>query len=162
MKKKLMGSGKSKKADKTKSPKTPGKKEKKDRMWDNGGTQKEAVNLDYSRKNGNEDSKDENPSDNVTNINKEMVKTMKGDLQDIEVETDDEELEDSEVEEESVDQGQTSEKQAKTTESSKSWGMFSMFSGLVGNKTITREDMRQVLDKLRDQLIAKNVASDIA
>uniref|UniRef100_A0A8D1JX56 SRP54-type proteins GTP-binding domain-containing protein n=1 Tax=Sus scrofa TaxID=9823 RepID=A0A8D1JX56_PIG len=34
--------------------------------------------------------------------------------------------------------------------------------GLVGSKSLSREDMESVLDKMRDHLIAKNVAADIA
>lgn len=33
---------------------------------------------------------------------------------------------------------------------------------LVGSKTVTQEDMAPVLDKMRDHLIAKNVAAEIA
>merc|ERR1712045_31013 len=51
----------------------------------------------------------------------------------------------------------------KTDSSSKSGGgMFSLFTNLVGNKAITREDLEPVLAKLRDNLIAKNVASEVA
>jgi len=46
--------------------------------------------------------------------------------------------------------------------SSKSGGMFSMFSSLVGSKPLTREDLAPVLEKLRDNLIGKNVASEVA
>merc|ERR1712013_84007 len=45
---------------------------------------------------------------------------------------------------------------------SKSCGMFSMFSSLVGSKPLTREDLSPVLEKLRDNLIGKNVASEVA
>jgi len=41
-------------------------------------------------------------------------------------------------------------------------GMFSMFSSLVGSKPLTREDLSPVLEKLRDNLIGKNVASEVA
>uniref|UniRef100_A0A673BWN3 SRP54-type proteins GTP-binding domain-containing protein n=1 Tax=Sphaeramia orbicularis TaxID=375764 RepID=A0A673BWN3_9TELE len=41
-------------------------------------------------------------------------------------------------------------------------GMFGMLKGLVGSKSLTREDMESVLEKMRDHLIAKNVAADIA
>jgi len=41
-------------------------------------------------------------------------------------------------------------------------GMFSIFSNLVGNKALTRDDLEPVLAKLRDNLIAKNVASEVA
>lgn len=37
-----------------------------------------------------------------------------------------------------------------------------LFRGLVGSKSLTREDMQVVLDKMKDLLIGKNVASDIA
>jgi len=51
----------------------------------------------------------------------------------------------------------------KSSSSGKSGGgMFSMFSNLVGNKALTREDLEPVLSKLRDTLIAKNVASEVA
>jgi len=41
-------------------------------------------------------------------------------------------------------------------------GMFSMFTNLVGSKALTREDLEPVLAKLRDNLIGKNVASEVA
>jgi signal recognition particle GTPase len=37
-----------------------------------------------------------------------------------------------------------------------------MCRGLVGSKNLTQESMQPVLDKLKDHLIAKNVATDIA
>ncbi|ESO83355.1 hypothetical protein LOTGIDRAFT_133609 [Lottia gigantea] len=49
-------------------------------------------------------------------------------------------------------------------ESNKSggFGMFNMFKNLVGSKALTKEDVAPALDKMRDHLIAKNVAADIA
>uniref|UniRef100_A0A8C5E7C4 SRP54-type proteins GTP-binding domain-containing protein n=1 Tax=Gouania willdenowi TaxID=441366 RepID=A0A8C5E7C4_GOUWI len=41
-------------------------------------------------------------------------------------------------------------------------GMFGMLKGLVGSKNLTQADMEPVLDKMRDHLIAKNVAAEIA
>uniref|UniRef100_A0A1A8PSZ3 Signal recognition particle receptor (Docking protein) n=1 Tax=Nothobranchius rachovii TaxID=451742 RepID=A0A1A8PSZ3_9TELE len=41
-------------------------------------------------------------------------------------------------------------------------GMFGMLKGLVGSKSLSRDDMEPVLEKMRDHLIAKNVAADIA
>uniref|UniRef100_A0A674ND85 SRP receptor subunit alpha n=1 Tax=Takifugu rubripes TaxID=31033 RepID=A0A674ND85_TAKRU len=41
-------------------------------------------------------------------------------------------------------------------------GMFGMLKGLVGSKNLTREDMESVLEKMKDHLIAKNVAADIS
>jgi len=37
-----------------------------------------------------------------------------------------------------------------------------MFTSLVGSKPLTREDLEPVLEKLRDNLIGKNVASEVA
>lgn len=45
---------------------------------------------------------------------------------------------------------------------SRTGGMFSMLSGLVGSKPLTRQDLTPVLEKLRDNLIGKNVASEVA
>eukprot|EP00091_Calanus_sinicus_P009053 TRINITY_DN21428_c0_g1_i1.p2 TRINITY_DN21428_c0_g1~~TRINITY_DN21428_c0_g1_i1.p2 ORF type:complete len:160 (-),score=67.85 TRINITY_DN21428_c0_g1_i1:683-1162(-) len=55
------------------------------------------------------------------------------------------------------------EEMLKSSTSGKSGGgMFSMFSNLVGNKALTREDLEPVLGKLKDNLISKNVASEVA
>ena len=40
--------------------------------------------------------------------------------------------------------------------------MFSIFKGLVGSKALTAEDLEPVISKLRDNLIDKNVASEVA
>lgn len=37
-----------------------------------------------------------------------------------------------------------------------------MFKGLVGSKALTREDLEPVVSKLRDNLVSKNVASEVA
>ncbi|RUS77229.1 hypothetical protein EGW08_015004 [Elysia chlorotica] len=47
-------------------------------------------------------------------------------------------------------------------DSSSGGGMFSMFRNLVGSKTLTADDLQPVLEKMKDHLIAKNVAADIA
>jgi signal recognition particle receptor subunit alpha len=41
-------------------------------------------------------------------------------------------------------------------------GMFSFFKNLTGGKTITREAMEPALDKLKEHLVTKNVAHEIA
>lgn len=75
---------------------------------------------------------------------------MKGVIKDLEVESSDEEYEEEEVE---VEQ--------KTSKPARG-GMFSLFKGLVGSKNLTASDMQPVLEKMKDHLIAKNVAADIA
>merc|ERR1712004_514483 len=63
----------------------------------------------------------------------------------------------------SVDHGDEEEEVGPAVKAgSKSGGMFSMFSSLVGSKPLTRDDLSPVLEKLRDNLIGKNVASEVA
>lgn len=78
-----------------------------------------------------------------------MVGQMHGGIKDLEVESSsDEEIEDVQV-------------QQKSKAESKG-GMFSLFKGLVGSKNLSQQDMKPALDKLKDHLITKNVAADIA
>lgn len=78
---------------------------------------------------------------------------MKGGIRDLEVESDSSDDEESSFEE--IEQSKP-QAQKKTT------GMFSMFKSLVGNKSLDKESMQPVLEKLRDHLISKNVAADIS
>lgn len=82
-----------------------------------------------------------------------MVGQMKGGIKDIEVESS------SDEEEEAEDEDVSEQPQPK---SSSKGGMFSIFKGLVGSKSLTQEGMRPALDKMKDHLIAKNVAADIS
>lgn len=79
---------------------------------------------------------------------------MKGAIKYIEVESSEGEYEDSEEEE-------VPEKKS-TSKPAKSGGMFSIFKTLIGSKNLTLADMQPALDKMKDHLIAKNVAADIA
>lgn len=89
----------------------------------------------------------------------EMIGTMKGGIQDIEVESDDD-VEYSSSEDESDDDAANAHSSPSPSSSKKS--VFSMFKNFVGSKNLTRDDMEVALDKLRDHLISKNVASDIS
>lgn len=77
---------------------------------------------------------------------------MKGTIRDLEVEsdTDDEDFDDIKME------------TLKPQVQKKTNGIFSMFKSLVGNKSLKNEDMLPVLEKFKDHLITKNVATDIA
>lgn len=75
---------------------------------------------------------------------------MKGSIRDLEVESDSEEESDQEMED------------SKPQVQKKTSSMFSMFKSLVGNKCLKHDDMAPVLEKLKDHLISKNVAADIA
>jgi len=107
------------------------------------------VALDYTPSKQNGDA-----SETVKLKDEEMryVGTMGGELRNIETES--EESEEEEEEEEIV---------VKKTETKKSGGgMFGMFKNLVGSKMLSKEDLAPVLEKMKEHLIAKNVAADIA
>lgn len=130
-----------------KSPKPPKEKEgKKPRVWDLGGTSKDLVDLERTK---------DRPADKTpTEIKADMsiVGHMVGGIKDLEVESDSDESEEEDV----------PEIVQKKAAPAKSKGVFSLFKGLVGGSNLTREDMQPVLEKLKDHLIGKNVASDIA
>lgn len=136
-------SGQKKKVEKQKSPK-PEKAGKKPRVWDLCGTTKDLASLERT-KDKPEESGDYVPADTT------LVGKMQGSIRDLEVESDSEdESSDQEIE------------ISKPEVQKKSSSMFSMFKSLVGNKSLKREDMAPVLDKFKDHLISKNVATDIA
>ncbi|XP_012722280.2 signal recognition particle receptor subunit alpha [Fundulus heteroclitus] len=140
-----------------KSPKPQKPKEKQNRVWNNGGSS--AKNLDYSNKNG-----EASPGDGERNpdgrFDPDMqVSSMKGDLLSVDYESS-EEGEMEEEEEEEVVVSETSKTSPK--KSGGFGGMFGMLKGLVGSKSLSREDMEPVLEKMKDHLIAKNVAADIS
>ncbi|XP_030620680.1 signal recognition particle receptor subunit alpha [Chanos chanos] len=136
-----------------KSPKPQQPKKKSGRTWDLGGVSTKG--LDYSETNGN--SSPDNPEQEKEISSEPMIQvdSMKGELRAICCEDDEEEGD----EEEKVVVADTSKKGAKKGGFG---GMFGMFKGLVGSKSLTLEDMEPVLDKMREHLIAKNVAADIA
>lgn len=92
-----------------------------------------------------------------------MIGTMKGGIQDLEVESEDENYSSSDADSDSEESPSSNGKSPTASPAAKkSGGVFSLFKGLVGSKNLSREDMLPALDKLRDHLIGKNVASDIA
>ncbi|KAK4886392.1 hypothetical protein RN001_002663 [Aquatica leii] len=131
-----------KKTDLKKSPKPEKEKAgKKPRVWDLGGSSKDVQSLERTT------DKPEDMQSHYT-ADTEIVGLMRGGIKDIEIESSDEEIYEEE------------EKSNKT--SSSKGGMFSLFKSLVGSKSLTVEDMQPALDKLKDHLITKNVAADIA
>uniref|UniRef100_A0A8C5C4N9 SRP receptor subunit alpha n=1 Tax=Gadus morhua TaxID=8049 RepID=A0A8C5C4N9_GADMO len=82
-----------------------------------------------------------------------QLNSMKGDLLSVDYESSEEE---EEEEEEVV------EEEPERIKGVGFGGMFGMLKGLVGAKSLSREDMEPVLDKMRDHLIAKNVAAEIS
>ncbi|KPJ13998.1 Signal recognition particle receptor subunit alpha [Papilio machaon] len=125
-----------------KSPKSPKAVDrvKKPRVWELGGGSRDLPTLEYTT------DKDAVPNEIVADT--QLVGQMTGAIKDLEVESDYSSSDDE------VENAQPTAK--------KSGGMFSLFKGLVGSKALSEETMRPVLDKLRDHLIGKNVAADIA
>lgn len=149
--KKMMEKLNKKKGDKPKSPKSPQQKSGKQmRVWDLAGNTRDLPNLDRSKDKPEDIKSDFTPTDAI-------IGTMKGGIQDMEVESDSEYSEEEDEEEVQIYANRSNVATAK-----KSGGVFSLFKGLVGSKNLTREDMQPALDKLRDHLISKNVASDIS
>eukprot|EP00794_Sanderia_malayensis_P011040 gene11040-12205_t len=161
LKKGMLKGGKKKAAVKTDVKSSPsGKKDRKKekRVWDNAGTTKELASLDFS--NGTiENSDRENAG--KSNV---LVGTMQGELKSIDVDFDLEESDKPETEDE-VEDSNVKKEQPKSnlpSKSSSGSGFFSFFKGLAGQKAITKEAMLPILDKMREHLCSKNVASDIA
>ncbi|KAG7278499.1 hypothetical protein CRUP_004108 [Coryphaenoides rupestris] len=89
-----------------------------------------------------------------------QLSSMKGDLQSVHYESSDEEEE--EEEEEEPERMEIANTKRVPKKGGGFGGMFGMLKGLVGAKSLSREDMEPVLDKMRDHLIAKNVAAEIS
>lgn len=165
-----------------KSPKTanapgspqppPEKKGKQARVWELGGNTKDLVVLDRS-KDRPEDARSDFRADD------QMIGTMRGVIQDLAVESEDDyESDDDDDADDASEEETTQQQRAKTAPAARKpaatstaprkptsgggGGVFAIFKGLVGAKNLTADDMQPALDKLRDHLIGKNVASDIA
>ncbi|XP_038236648.1 signal recognition particle receptor subunit alpha [Dermochelys coriacea] len=147
-KKRLKGGEKSNKSPK---PETQKEKGKKPRVWELGNSNAKVLDYSNSTTNGNTDTcptEEYDPDMALGDRDREP-----GRLYDLEYESDEEE-----TEEEKVIHNPSQPKAKKGGLG----GMFGMLKGLVGSKSLTREDMDSVLEKMKDHLIAKNVAADIA
>nr|XP_027214135.1 LOW QUALITY PROTEIN: signal recognition particle receptor subunit alpha homolog [Penaeus vannamei] len=133
---KKRGTPKASKVEKTKSPK-PAKKGKENRVWDLSG--RDSKSLDYSSRN---DSGAGTQSSLRPDFlpDQSQIGTLSGNLRGMDVQN---------------------EKESNDKKSS-GGGVFSMFRGLVGGKNLSEADIEPVLEKLKDHLIGKNVASEIA
>ncbi|GJQ87634.1 putative signal recognition particle, alpha subunit, N-terminal [Trypoxylus dichotomus] len=138
-----------KKGETKKSPKPQSEKAgKKPRVWELSGSPKDLKSLERTVDKPNE-------SQNNFVLNTELVGKMQGGIKDLEVnESSDEEYEEEQYE----DEPKQSQNHAKAAKG----GMFSLLKGLVGSKNLTQSDMQPVLERLKDHLIGKNVAADIA
>ncbi|XP_017141455.1 signal recognition particle receptor subunit alpha homolog [Drosophila miranda] len=142
-----------KKAADTKSSAKQGASEKagkKPRVWDLGGNSKDAVLLDRSK---------DSPEDvQYQSISNELVGTMQGVIPDLDVESED----DVDSEEASSEEDNVSSQSPALKKSKRGGGLVSYFRGIVGGKIMSLADLQPALEKMRDHLISKNVASEIA
>ncbi|XP_001355500.2 signal recognition particle receptor subunit alpha homolog [Drosophila pseudoobscura] len=142
-----------KKAADTKSAAKQGASEKagkKPRVWDLGGNSKDAVLLDRSK---------DSPEDvQYQSISNELVGTMQGVIPDLDVESED----DVDSEEASSEEDNGSSQSPALKKNKRGGGLVSYFRGIVGGKTMSLADLQPALEKMRDHLISKNVASEIA
>lgn len=116
-----------------KSPKAPAVRVKENRVWGLGGSSRDVEDLDRS----------DQTSSSSQGYDTSMVGTMKGEL--------------AGLDSNPVQNGNGNQKQA-----SGGGGIFGLFKSLSGGKTITMETMEPVLEKMKEHLIGKNVAADIA
>ncbi|XP_064029457.1 signal recognition particle receptor subunit alpha [Pogoniulus pusillus] len=137
----------------SKSPKAEAQKEKgkKPRVWDLGPSNAKVLDYSNSATNGSAEPAPPDEFDRDTALGDRNREP--GRLYDLEYESDDE------AEEEKVTQNPSKPSAKK---GGALGGMFGMLRGLVGSKSLTREDMDPVLEKMKDHLIAKNVAAEIA
>ncbi|XP_061449181.1 signal recognition particle receptor subunit alpha isoform X2 [Rhineura floridana] len=136
-----------------KSPKPDAQKDKgkKPRVWDLGNSNAKVLDYSNSTTNGNTDTcpmEEYDPDMVLGDSNREP-----GRLRDLEYESEEET-----EEEEKVFQNCS----GASAKKGGLGGMFGMLKGLVGSKSVTRDDMDPVLEKMKDHLIAKNVAAEIA
>jgi len=140
--------------DQTKSPKGKNKNEKETnnkkgkvmRSWDLAG--KNDPSLDFSKKDASEETS--------SSVDKNVAGAKGFDL------TADYEITNTNLEIESSDE-EDDEPSTVETSTKKSRGFFgSLMNTFSVNKALTKEDLNPILPQLRDHLIAKNVAADIA
>uniref|UniRef100_T1E4S9 Signal recognition particle receptor subunit alpha-like protein n=1 Tax=Crotalus horridus TaxID=35024 RepID=T1E4S9_CROHD len=147
-KKRLKGGEKSNKSPKPDAQKDKGKKP---RVWDTGNSNAKVLDYSNSTTNGNTEACP------MENYDAEMLlvdgSREPGRLLDLEYDSEEDPGEEDKV---VPNSSNTSKKKSGLG------GMFGMLKGLVGSKSLSREDMEPVLEKMKDHLIAKNVAAEIA
>ncbi|KAK7151488.1 hypothetical protein R3I94_007964 [Phoxinus phoxinus] len=156
---KQLGGGKPEKIT-SKSPKPQKPKGKAKRVWDMGG--RNTGDLDYSGSNGNNYSDAQTQDYEASAEPLIQVDSMKGDLKGVDYESSDDDDDDEDEEEEEEERVIVPDTNKKGAKKGGFGGMFGMLKGLVGSKNLTQEDMEPVLDKMKDHLIAKNVAAEIS
>lgn len=131
----------------------PVKKGKAARQWDLSGSNPDE--FDFSKKpttDGDSSKKQAEDGINISSMNKNIESSLSTEQTEVNLQmTDDESSED---ENSSPDKYQA--------QSGKSSYLGSLWTSISFNKTLSLDDLRPVLDQLRDHLISKNVAAEIA
>ncbi|XP_053547514.1 signal recognition particle receptor subunit alpha [Bombina bombina] len=156
--KRMKGSNKPNKSPKPEAQKEKGKQP---RVWVAGASN--TKELDYSKATTNGSPEEPAVPDEDLAALRSRSGWMQGNPPDVECESSSEEEEEEEEEELPAVKTKAAPVPVKSsTKKSGFGGMFGMLKGLVGAKSLTLDDMEPILEKMKDHLIAKNVAADIA
>ncbi|CAB3405877.1 unnamed protein product [Caenorhabditis bovis] len=123
----------------------PKKKGKQARVWALSGKASDAAVLDRSNPAESSENAGNEEDNRFVESMRDQIGTLRGDLKSLQ-ESDDED--DDELEDQ------------KVVKSSGGW--FGMIKGLVGDRKLTLEDLTPLVEKMRDNLIMKNVAAEPA
>ncbi|KAF9083889.1 hypothetical protein BGX23_011027 [Mortierella sp. AD031] len=134
------------------------KKAKEGRKWDGKISAKDAKSLDYS----NSDAAEVVNADHLVDQSKlgQHGKDGTYNVADLELSDDDESYSDDESEEEYTKISARSLQAKKPTAASS--GLLSFFKNMTGQKELTAESLEPIMSKMKEHLINKNVAADIA
>ncbi|KAG0265422.1 hypothetical protein DFQ27_000636 [Actinomortierella ambigua] len=150
---------------------SPKKKVKEQRKWDGQISAKDAKSLDYSKQDDSEVVKTAHLVDRggMGHVSKDGTYTV-ADLPDNRDDDDDDESDPDEDDVDSFTDNDSDQEyakisarslKAKQTPSSSS-GVWSFFKNMTGSKEITEDMLAPIMSKMREHLINKNVAADIA
>ncbi|XP_062242519.1 signal recognition particle receptor subunit alpha isoform X1 [Platichthys flesus] len=140
----------------SKSPKPQKPRGKRMRVWDMGGNS--TKELDYSKSKGEGSTNGDDQSLETKMDPGMQVSSMEGELPPVDYESSN----DGEMEEEDERVVVSGTSKTSSKKGGSFGGMFGMLKGLVGSKSLSSDDMEPVLEKMKEHLITKNVAADIA
>ncbi|EME26304.1 Signal recognition particle receptor subunit alpha [Galdieria sulphuraria] len=122
-------------------------------------SKQEAKALDYSLINSNQDEEESQVNQKIESLRSHFIPQVE---EDEKSNSDSESFTEWEKEEEEFKGTNGTSLERKFSGTLLSRGVLSFFKGLTTKKELTKEDLEPVLNKFRDTLITKNVASDIA
>ncbi|PIC37118.1 hypothetical protein B9Z55_015862 [Caenorhabditis nigoni] len=144
-KKRIGGGGAKKKGEELGQTTSPKPKGKQARVWALSGKPSDLKSLDRSDQKENDDSAAAEEDNRFVESMKNQIGSLRGDLRSLK---------------ESDDEGDGEEETQTVVKQTGGW--FGMLKGLVGEKKLTSEDLTPLVEKMRDNLIMKNVAAEPA